>query len=164
MIINRELTAATTSLDRDLLHEVMMLMFSVEKYVASVERKDRSSFECHSIARAIAMTVKKLKVVDGYYLGIREVNYATKSAKVAFCDHLWLSTPDGNIIGPYAVGFVSITPVLVANLSGPYSPFGGGLYVSAPEITKKIFTEKVRERSLLLASLIRKAQKKKGKH
>src|SRR3989338_7413313 len=119
IVINSAISKAATPLDKKLFVEVIRLGNIVQDFkkgLPNSEIKALPSFECHSICRAVASKVTKLKVVDGKYVGVRQRrNRKKKTCRLylRYATHSWLVTPSGSIIDPYPVGFLTPNPVLM---------------------------------------------------
>jgi hypothetical protein len=91
-------------------------------------------------ARSLAHHVSKLKVVDGVYIGMKVKRGRYWKTET---EHSWLVTPDGCIIEPYAVGMLSVTPILIPTKGLTMHAFAN-FYRDDPEtaltISKKVAT------------------------
>lgn len=160
MVVNRALDDSFTELDVELHYGVMGLMAHAARAQMAHAHKGRMSFECHSICHGIGLVARKLKVIDGDFLGLRKVPREdlfidSHLHELTVCSHSWLETPDGAIIDPYPVGFLTFMPVLVAS-RGEYEPYGKGLYSPNPEVTRRIYTAAMHRKSKVFAGLIRR--------
>jgi hypothetical protein len=145
-------------MDRNLLCKAMMLLIDLSRFHEKFKSVRAPTVNCHSICRALARHIPELKLVDGHYIGMRVIRKGGKrNIRLAYCPHSWLKTPDGNIIDPYPVGFMSANPILVI-ANGPYKPFGGGPYVENADVTKTILTRIVKTRTTQLANLLKRAE------
>lgn len=142
-----------TDLDTELLYKVIKYFINIGNFFSILHPKPRSMFNCHVISRGLAIVVPNLKVIDGLYVGCRKFNPGTMTVDSELCEHSWLQTPNGNIIEPYPVGCASITPIIVIN-SGPLRPYGGGLYLPDPTLTRKISNRKTYRASIVLANIL----------
>jgi hypothetical protein len=133
-----------TDLDWSLHAGVTMVMHAAWRGVIDKDErfiKDHGGFNCHAIARAWSLHSKKLKYVDGYFLGVQEVERDSdgrKVMKIRGCLHSWLLTPDGAIIDPYPANSISYGALLIPNKESIMHPFCGGVYQArnATEILK----------------------------
>jgi hypothetical protein len=107
---------------------------------------------------AISQVIPKLKCIHGFLVGLRRKDKVNDDIKfmTEYTYHSWLKTPDGSIIDPYPVGFISCNPVLVIT-TGPQSSCGGELYIEHEDTIKKFINRKMYRKSLILADLIRKS-------
>src|SRR6185369_7737818 len=130
MILNSSILRKFTRADRRLYARVMNMSFDLRRYVNTMtksERKKFPSWECHSICRTIARHIRKLRVVDGYYIGLElRINKNGTSVYLRRCTHSWLITQSGAIIDAYPVGIFG-NPILVV-ARGRYKNFGRNLY------------------------------------
>lgn len=157
---NNALHKATTKRDRVLHKKVRLLALEARDYLAKNYSKSKLSFECHSIARAISIIIPELKMVNGVYLGLEWSKKKTgPKCRIRTCRHSWLVTPDGAILDPYPVGFITIDVPLVVT-KGLYKMFGGAFYQKNEGVTSEISWKEVEEKSLILVKMIREAEKK----
>ena len=158
MLYNSSILDNTSDQDMKLLCEVMSLATKVRDYAKGLSYAKHLTFECHSICRAISMALPKLKCIDGSYAGLERIPAAGVVFELQYTDHSWLLTPDGAIIDPYPVGYISVNPVIVVT-KGQYSPFGGKLYVEDSRITTKVSARKLWRKSQVLYKMIQAAKK-----
>ncbi len=159
MIYNNAVLQSTNKVDKQCFAKVMDLCLITEEYIENNLRGTRKfpTFECHTICRAIALHIQELKVIDGHYMGVSRRRRKDKvDAWLQHCDHSWLITPSGSIIDPYPVGCFVANAMLVVT-RGKYKHFGGGLYWSDKEMTKKVCTEELSERVQVLSNIISEA-------
>jgi hypothetical protein len=105
-----DLIRQVTALDHKLYEKVVELVMNFQTEEELLKKEERVLVDCHVFARAIAFHIRELKAVDGYYIGF---NSPGKEYSLTHTEHSWLMTPDGCIIEVYALGFLSVTPVLV---------------------------------------------------
>lgn len=156
MVTNGALRKNTTEQDRLLLNRVTKMTLPVRGVIADREHTENLVFECHSICRAIAINIPELIVVDGGFTGLCiSVDDAsqTRSGRMLLAKHSWLVTPDGAIIDPYPVGFMSLCPVLVPK-EGIYAPFFANLYLPRKSTTSELSSRKLWRKSVVLAGLM----------
>lgn len=160
MLYSNSIFVDTSREDLGIYSEVAELLIGVNEFVGRMNPKKKESFgeECHSVCRAIAMNVKRLKVVDGYMVGA-EQTIAPEGTCIAakLCDHSWLTTPSGTIIDPYPVGILCGTPLLVCT-RGKYAKFASGLYIPNNEVTGRVSGKKMYRKSAVLARIFRQTK------
>ncbi len=136
MIYDTDVGNGATDQDRDLLCEVFERMRNLRKGLKNYPRERLPRFQCHSICRALFLDLPKgsLRLIDGMYVGfpIREGD-----KKLYTCSHSWLLTPSDNIIDPYPVGVMSLSPLLLVT-SGNLGPFTSGHYWQTDEVTRRV--------------------------
>jgi len=114
------------------------LIIDFKKVCRGIEKKQQNlRLNCHVFCRALKPFIQDIKIVDGYFIGIN-IDQNTKSkTTLRRCYHSWFQTNDGAIIDIYPVGFITMTPILVAS-TGSMSVFGRSMYLDEPEVTKDI--------------------------
>lgn len=160
MLINQSLMQTFTKRDKLLYARVIQLLSVLGDY-AHKQSKERKlpTHRCHSICRAVRANIRQLRVVDGFYCGLKKVTISKMRWKIEpiWNDHSWLVTPDGAIIDPYPVGLIACNPVLVV-ASGTYAPFGSGLYVADRRVSLVAATPEMRKETRENTRLIRESQ------
>jgi hypothetical protein len=115
-------------------------------------------FECHSIATAISMIITELKVVHGYYLGIKLTQKEGRDVfTLTSCYHSWLVTPDGAILDPYPVGYTVLIDTVLVPTKGNLVPYGANQYVHQKGIRFRMTRKEIRSKALILKNIINKA-------
>lgn len=162
MFHNNSIVSNITVEDGRLLREVTYLCHDTVDYLATLPFPERVSFECHSICRALALAVPKLRLVDGCYLGLIPSRDEEDKLSFNLCEacHSWLMTPDDAIIDPYPVGYYSAGPIIMAT-KGPSKFFGSGLYLPDVGVTKEVSNRDLYRRSQTLYGYIMKAKEQK---
>ncbi len=156
MVWNSALLQRFSSDDKKLLVAVINIHNAVHDLWRKLPRtrlRKLPRFECHTICRALAKKVPTLLVEDGKYFGLRR---AGETQEGQFADHSWLVTPDGAIIDPYPVGFLTPNPVLVVT-RGIYQPYGSGLYVPDKRVRRSFPKLRVMWKTRILFGLIQEA-------
>lgn len=162
MVIRPGLLSSTTVSDRRLHREARVLAFATVDYVQKNPLKKPMVFECHVIARAIALALPRLKLVNGFYLGFKKRKRAGRAFyQFVKCEHSWLVTPTGTIIDPYPVGYLTIDVIMVAT-RGPLKVYGGNQYLQDEKAKFAISRKEIRRKSLILLGIIKRAQKAKA--
>jgi len=116
---------------------VTEVIIDFRNYYCSLDEKQKNfSVNCHILCRILVPIINQLEIIDGYYIGI---NLAKRNEEgnttISHCNHSWLQTNDGSIIDVYPVGFITMTPILVAS-KGVMSSFGKSMYVEDPGMLK----------------------------
>lgn len=148
---NEELFNSVTRADRLLLVRVADLANQLHDNAYKIKEKNAKynlRFECHSICRAFHIHLPELTVVDGNFFGIEKKDDAIY---LQLNDHSWLLTPDGAIIDPYPVGFLTIGPMMTVR-SGIAANFGGNMYQPNPEVTARICGRVTTRKAVTLAA------------
>ncbi|MFA6076699.1 MAG: hypothetical protein WC735_01335 [Candidatus Paceibacterota bacterium] len=160
MILNNAVLQSFGKTDKRWWMKVLNLSLVTQEYATKLPKSVKfPTFECHTICRAIAKHIHGLKVVDGYYVGVAQQHRNGKVvAQLQYCEHSWLVTPSGSIIDPYPVGCLATNPILVVN-RGKYKNFGGDLYWPDRFITKKVCTQRLREKVKILSRIAKEAEK-----
>lgn len=163
MFFNGAHIDSITVRDRDLWVQVMDFVSYVSRHFETLPKERTVKFDdltCHSICRALAINIKDLTLVDGYFLGLTPSSDGVAGSMViAKCDHSWLVTPDKAIIDPYPVGFMATNPVIVGHES-VYTPFGTELYKASENVTHRVSNRKLFRRSYVLSKLMATAMRK----
>ena len=109
------ISEALTENDFDYLQQVIELHRKLWRAKMKAEEVGRITLNCHSTARLIGSFIPNLIVRDGFYysftFGVEEGKILVSNLNAIF--HSWLETPDGAIIDPQPVSFVSYLPVLM---------------------------------------------------
>lgn len=163
MLINSRILRGITARDEDLYAKVSSTISQLCGY-NQVLRKEKKQFyySCHSICRALALTIPELTVVDGVYISLSAA--PSKDAESDYwydnfgaTTHSWLVTPDRAIIEPYPVGVIALSPLLIPTRNkAPES--GAGLYVPKPTVTAKVVSRKIYRQSQTVAMFIHEAK------
>lgn len=144
MFVNHHLEQHTTKRDRELARRVWILIYFVCDYITLNKTElSNESFECHTIARAIALVIPELKLVDGVVLGYK------RRGKSPYNYHSWLLTPDGAIIDPYP--FWCLSDVILVPTKNKYRRFGGALYRKCKIRETRVSWSKIDDTSVKLA-------------
>jgi len=154
MLFNSRLLPNVTQADRSLFCEVARLLSRAAEAAADMRGTD--GFQCHSICRALRIRMPELRLLDGFYLGLRTLPAEKKRGvrrELMTAGHSWLMTPDGAIIDPYPVGCISLNPLLIPT-RGIDVAFGADLYCADPAVTSRIACRDVWRRSVVLAGLL----------
>ncbi len=164
MILNTTAKAAFGKRDHGLFYKVVELLIHFTDYAEAHRESMRDPIpECHSICRALAKMIPGLKVVDGNYIGLKQIRRKGKTYfKLRYAAHTWLVTPGGAIIDPYPIGFFSANPVMVVG-KGTYKPFGQGHYMPDKSTTKTHVTAEVLFKARELTRLFRQTVRWKKK-
>lgn len=157
MIIRTDFKTSLTQQDFFLLGTVSKLRSMTRLYVRDNPIGETLSFECHSIAGAIAVMVPELALTHGRYLGLERNPHNTEQLVLVSSYHSWLKTPDGAYIDAYAVGVYSHTPILIPT-HGSLVSYGAGFYQEDPLIVKEIDMASVQNKIDRLVAIIRQAQ------
>lgn len=159
MQVNSVLNKNLTDKDRELGDRVLRICLRARSYLAKLPYGSRLIYDCHSIARAISLVVPELKVVSGVYLGIKWTTEGEKSTyALRGCRHSWLVTPDGAILDPYPVGFLTLDVVLIPATAGNYTAFGQGLYRVQEVVLSEIPIRKIWKKTRALHKLVQKSE------
>jgi hypothetical protein len=161
MFFSTGITEHTTELDVSLCTAVTLVTRQARKLVDAAPNRNELSFECHSIARAIAQSFPELTLVDGHVIGLHRTPKAKGkryTAELRYANHSWLATPDDAIIDPYPLGALAVGPLLVVN-KGVYADFGGQLYVPDDDVTAHVDGPELQRKSELLYGFLQQAIK-----
>jgi hypothetical protein len=116
-----------TQKDHELFAEVSHIFMALSEVR---ETQEKLTLNCHSIARACAMLVPELKVIDGFYLPLRIDPKVAQPWWERTIRHSWLETPDKAIIEPYPVGYMTFFPAMLPSaeknqdsLAHSYTPY-----------------------------------------
>lgn len=87
-------------------------------------------FNCHTICRAMAIILPELSVRSGGYQGYKRDPEIPTDLALWVSEHSWLETPDGAIIDPNPVGFITWRPVMFPApcAESLYTIFGANMY------------------------------------
>ena len=165
MQTNSVLNKNTTERDWEFQQVVMFLCLRARKYMSKLPYGKRLTYDCHSIARAIKLAVPELKVVSGVYMGMEWVTKGEKDIyTLVGCRHSWLVTPDGAILDPYPVGFLTLDVVMIPASAGDYTAYGQGLYRVHEIVLSEIPLKEIWKKTRALYKLIQRSEKEyKGK-
>lgn len=154
MFQNDHLRSHVTENDKRLWRIVGLSMLHVCDYIATHKKCKLHGVgvECHTIARAVALAIPELKLVDGVVLG------HSLTGKIPFRYHSWLVTPDKAIIDPYPCHHITIGPLLVST-EGEYKEFCS--YRKRKVRVTHVTWSEIEPRSLILADLITMIMEKK---
>lgn len=134
----------TAKEDRILTRDILMSLYHAQQKGLQKPEKERVSYECHSICRALSLVFKdKVTYVDGIY---RIVN-------VIDTEHSWLVTKNGSIIDPYPVGMFMWSPILFVN-NGTFKAYADALYNPDSSATKEKINRDMWRKARVLASLL----------
>jgi hypothetical protein len=161
VLSNPVIWKAIPSEDKKLLVEVNDLINKTRDYFETNAHEClEASYRCHSICRAIGAYVRGVKIVDGFYFGLRIVRDAKQkpTVEIATCDHTWLTTRNGTIIDPYPVGCLNLTPLLVPS-TGRYRHYGRALYKRDKSVTAIATSPEFTKETIRLKEIIGKASK-----
>ncbi len=164
MLPNGRLNKSVTKRDQILWAKVMTAVLAALEHFERVKINDKFDvvMECHSICRALAHIVPETSFVDGLFLGlgIKEEQEEATLFEMRQCSHSWLMTPDGAIIDPYPVGFITANAVLIGSKT-QYSPWGRDLYRPDRRVTARISTRKMARTTSVLTRFMKAAMTQK---
>jgi hypothetical protein len=153
-----------TSSDAKLRAQAELLCSLACDYRKKRPDRDKLIFYCHPTARMLAFYMKNLKLVDGWFLGLKfkkrpdgKTVYSVKG-----CQHSWLVTPDGTILDPCPIGFKQGGALLVVS-RGKHVCYGSNLYLPDSAVTKKIEGKELSRQTKLFIELTRQAVELKQK-
>ena len=146
MLQRPQLLEHITELDSCLYKKTTEFVFTFEDFRKKIQAEKDFNFSvnCHAFTRILTHYVPELKVIDGHYLGIKEIN---GSYIITRTEHSWLTTPDGAILETCAIGILSGMPSLIptkgqmvhACASQYLTNYGLGERVRKKVLTKKLF-------------------------
>ena len=158
MIFNSTFTKSVTKKDTEIWVRVMDLLLHVGDYLRKFPKEYHFVFECHTIARALAMHIDSVKVVDGHFLGLEPFEGGKPGEFIIVpCDHSWLITPDASIIDPYPVGFMTSNPIVISK-GNKYSSWGYEFYQQNSVVTHSVSGRDLSRKSQLLARYMGQAE------
>lgn len=111
--------------------DIELFCFCEELVAALFEEQTDLLFNCHAICRAIAQILPELSVITGGLTGYKENPDIPGVLMIRTSGHSWLQTPDGALIDPYPVGFITWRPVMFpTNQDSIFPAFGASMYNS----------------------------------
>ncbi len=156
MILSEKLIGKMSGRDRKFWHKTIDILAAYVNFVLTI-KNENFDICCHDICRALAKHIPGLRVVDGNFVGMRQVMKSGElHMKLTYCSHSWLITPSGAIIDPYPVGLIACNPIILPK-RGIGKHFGYSSYLKESSVKKAINTKKTRDTSNRLARLMKKA-------
>jgi hypothetical protein len=135
------MTSSVTDQDRGLLYFASLSVKCILDASQEIKQSKENNWifpvvNCHSIARLIySFDKENLRLVDGYIIGIKKLNYSEGDITLQQTRHSWLVTPDNAIIDPWPMGIVSPgNALLLPTQENGYNAHGSSLYIEDAKV------------------------------